>query len=426
MSRHLFLLTVTPVQSFIAAARKTQDLYAGSYILSHLSRTVMDRAVNRYGARIMFPNKDIESLPNRVLAVLETGEDPEELRKIGQDLEETIRLELAAMAKHLVQELKLSEKQNKKLLKQLESYFQIYWIFHPLDGLSYPKAYKKIEAAMGSIKNVRTFGQLAETGRKCSITGEHNVLFYRKDKKIIPTACEVPKDTPLKYFAHGEALGGIAFLKRCADKYFNRDDKDKDSQHDEDNKHAQQPKFDSNFPSTSRIALMDTLHELAQKEPAFANIVEEDFDEQDVYRLSNGDSSAQNERAKKVFEQLKKHRISFSPYYAVLVFDGDSMGEWLSGARLKPESSLQEFQDYLSGQLGKFAKIAKGILVPPKGKTVYAGGDDFLGFVNLRYLFPVMKELREKFDQMIDLSQFSNQKLTFSAGVAIAHYTMPL
>lgn len=33
---HLFLFTISPVQSFIAQARKTQDLYAGSLLLSEL------------------------------------------------------------------------------------------------------------------------------------------------------------------------------------------------------------------------------------------------------------------------------------------------------------------------------------------------------------------------------------------------------
>ncbi len=34
MNNHLFLFTLGPVQSFIAQARKTQDLYAGSETLS--------------------------------------------------------------------------------------------------------------------------------------------------------------------------------------------------------------------------------------------------------------------------------------------------------------------------------------------------------------------------------------------------------
>ncbi|NPA53826.1 MAG: hypothetical protein GXO21_04085 [Aquificae bacterium] len=35
-NEYLFIFTITPVQSFIAQARKTRDLHAGSRILSEL------------------------------------------------------------------------------------------------------------------------------------------------------------------------------------------------------------------------------------------------------------------------------------------------------------------------------------------------------------------------------------------------------
>ncbi len=53
-----------------------------------------------------------------------------------------------------------------------------------------------------------------------------------------------------------------------------------------------------------------------------------------------------------------------------------------------------------------------------------------LGFVNLQYLFEVMKELREAYEALVSepvRSKFALQKsLSFSAGVAIAHYKEPL
>lgn len=58
MSQFLFLFTIGPVRSFIARARKTQDLYAGSFLLSHLS----DIAINKLNMLtdscvLIFPNK---------------------------------------------------------------------------------------------------------------------------------------------------------------------------------------------------------------------------------------------------------------------------------------------------------------------------------------------------------------------------------
>lgn len=408
MSRHLFLLTVTPVQSFIIAARKTQDLYAGSYILSHLCLAAIYKAKNHYNAEIIFPNTDLKSLPNRLLAVFDMEND-EKLTDIGWDIEQTILKEFSAMVDQIICSLNLPL--HKDLPKQINNYFQVFWTFYPLEGRTYAEAYRQIEASLSSIKNVRKFDQLAEEGRKCTVTGEHNALYYKdneKKRKKIKNAILVPERIPEKYLAPGEALGGIAFVKRCADRFFGEE-------------------FNSRFPSTSRVALMDALNKLAMKDSEYHNILDTEFNEQDIFNLKNGIKPVNDQLAEKVYKQLDTYKIFYSPYYAVLLFDGDSMGTWLSGAKLKNGVSLQKFHSQLSEMLGSFAELAgEQVLVPPKGITVYAGGDDFLGLVNLNYLLEVMKELRERFEHTIDLSEFTDKKLTFSAGVAVAHYKTPL
>jgi len=83
MSQFLFLFTIGPVQSYISQARKTQDLYAGSFLLSHLSDAAIDelsRIVD--SCDIIFPDKEIDSKPNRFIAKIEC-EDPE---KLGSEL----------------------------------------------------------------------------------------------------------------------------------------------------------------------------------------------------------------------------------------------------------------------------------------------------------------------------------------------------
>ena len=408
MSRHLFLLTVTPVQSFIIAARKTQDLYAGSYILSHLCRVAIYKAKKHYNAEIIFPNADLKSLPNRLLAVFDMEND-EKLKDIGLDIEQTILKEFSAMADQIICILNLPL--HKDLSKQINNYFQVFWTFYPLEGRTYAEAYRQIEASLSSIKNVRKFDQLAEEGRKCTVTGEHNALYYKdneKKRKKIKDAILVHERIPDKYLAPGEALGGIAFVKRCADRFFGEE-------------------FNSRFPSTSRVALIDALNKLAMKDSEYHNILDTEFDEQDIFNLKNGIKPVNDQLAEKVYKQLNTYKITYSPYYAILLFDGDSMGTWLSGEKLKNGVSLQKFHSQLSEILGSFAKLAvEQILVPPEGITVYAGGDDFLGLVNLSYLLEVMKELREQFEHTIDLSEFTDEKLTFSAGVAVAHYKTPL
>jgi len=79
--KYLTLFTIGPVQGFIAKARKLQDLYAGSFLLSYLStRTVLE--ARERGAVILFPKPDPKqpSAPNRFLMTVEMS-DIAELRK---------------------------------------------------------------------------------------------------------------------------------------------------------------------------------------------------------------------------------------------------------------------------------------------------------------------------------------------------------
>ena len=58
---HLLAISVGPVQEFIAAARRTRDLWFGSYLLSEISRAVA-KAVENQGGRLIFPaSSDPES-----------------------------------------------------------------------------------------------------------------------------------------------------------------------------------------------------------------------------------------------------------------------------------------------------------------------------------------------------------------------------
>ena len=96
MNNHLFLLTLGPVQSFIAQARKAQDLYAGSQILSLLVREGIKTFQESFPeGKIIFPsikngNKDSiqASLPNRFIAKISNhGYDDLTLKDKARDIE---------------------------------------------------------------------------------------------------------------------------------------------------------------------------------------------------------------------------------------------------------------------------------------------------------------------------------------------------
>jgi CRISPR-associated protein Cmr2 len=121
--------------------------------------------------------------------------------------------------------------------------------------------------------------------------------------------------------------------------------------------------------------------------------------------------------------------LKFSNYYALLCLDGDNMGKWLSGKFLedKDKSELMNFHLDLTKKLGSYAVKVKEIVQNPKGVLVYSGGDDVLAFINLNYLLPVMKELRDNFPEFEEFQYIKQgEKSTASCGVCIAHYKTPL
>lgn len=450
--KHLFLFTIGPVQSFIAQARKTQDLYAGSQILSSLIKTAIDKVKENNRNDIMFPNTEGGAYPNRFIASIEL--EPQYLKQLGEGVEETVKGQFRKIANDslknadAVKYFNEKPKLKKAFEQQINQHLEIFWVFETIttEG-GYAKAFENIEKKLGAIKNVRQFSQftyngidsIGEKGRKCSLDGERNALFFGNDTnenylkvKWNPHAIVLRNSNEIK-LAKNEGLSAVSFAKRF---------------------------YDTNgFPSTAKIALMESLSKIDEKtikdfECVFGKknllcLLEKErciemngedwqpWDDQFYYEENliekNIPCKAQLEiaktRLKDVQIAFKNQKVKFDKYYAILTFDGDNMGKWLSGEKT-PHIDLKEFHIELAKCLSTFAKNAKIDNLKSEGRDVYAGGDDFLGFVNLHHLFDVLKRLRKDFDKYVNVplkDKFSfNENLTFSAGVAIAHYKTPL
>ncbi len=118
-----------------------------------------------------------------------------------------------------------------------------------------------------------------------------------------------------------------------------------------------------------------------------------------------------------------------SPYYALLVMDGDGMGEHIRAC--KNETQHCE----LSERLAKFTKRArKEIVLPPEGFLVYGGGDDVLALVPLQYVMDIAQKLKEAYreafegwpEEALPVRDGKRIPFTISAGIAIAQHLDPL
>ncbi len=460
---HLFLFTIGPVQSFIAQARKTRDLYAGSQILSKL----IEAGISQFeiaGGKVIFPHGSSPSKPNRFLGYLDLDLDTDKLKEIGEDVEKMVKLKWQEMADDALGTLSKPNGFDEQIILALETF----WVFHPAKGKDYHTAYRDIERTLGAIKNARSTYQYhyqkvgdvliyGEKGRKCSLDGERNVKFYRpldKEWKGLPRTrrwklfneveqevklIEDKDDIGMKVIAPGEGLSAVSFVKR--------QNKEED------------------FAPTAFFAASEFIHavenadhpkakELRSKFSEFTKTFGRDWDEQLLFEENYNNSYFKNqglirssepadflEELKSIYRISKECKIEKpNGYYALFLFDGDNMGKWLSGANLEEGhnkgKALFDFHQNLAQLLAEFANGKKGqvedkgvyqYLQYPKGRTIYAGGDDFLGFVNLERVFDVLEWTREQFDLKIN-QQIGHKKedFTFSGGLVIAHYKTPL
>jgi CRISPR-associated protein Cmr2 len=430
--KYLFLFTISPVQAFIAQARKAQDLFAGSQLLTDLTRYAIVAFISETSNKgeIIFPakweKKHDAALPNRFMAEIEC--DPKEVHYIGRTLDQKVKDYFKQIAEEVF--LKRVEGQSKPIGfdSQIDNHLIINWVLEEYKGRSYQETFTTIESNLGSIKNIREFDQLpdAEFGRKDNLSGELNALFFNRKNKKMPafTKGAIQIDAPSALLSSGEGLSAVSLTKR----FYN---------------------YDSNnsFPSTAKIAQLDIIDEIKNIDD-FKKSLYGEFDYQLLYKDNINESYFKKNLSFSfndgIFTMIKEKydNIQFpenkkqKKYYAILIFDGDDMGKWLSGKALgdkqNDDTYLKKYHHRFSELLADFAKSAKRYVDDNNyGRTIFAGGDDFLAMLNLDNVFDVVAELRNKFNKEVSVTLKSeypeiNGDVNFSAGLAIAHYLHPL
>lgn len=405
---HLLLFTFGPVQAFITQARKTADLFAGSAILTRLASAAVEAIAPPH--LLLFPSREYtESLTNRI--VIQVKGDAETARRVGQLLEAAVRSKWDHIA---LTTLGRGYMVNPAVTAQLNQHLEISWGAVPL-GTDYRNAYAHMNTCLAADKNQRQWTtDLHEPwGRKCALDGTRNALFYRGAEKrprfLVEQAIVISDDS----LQPNEGLSAVSYLKR---------------------KYGQERRY----PSTATIALLHILDRANLTIPFFSedqlyfeeNLTESYFKKIALDPIRLNTSQKEQKIWKKKVEEMG---LLITPYYALLHFDGDNMGKWFSGELLPDRRRLADFQAMFTQLLGDFARQATAFLDEPhtgRGRTVYGGGDDFVGFVNLSALFDVLFQIRALFNRIVNEPLREAFQLTtpvnFSAGVAVAHYKQPL
>lgn len=265
----IIVLTIGPVQSYISQARRTQDLWQGSRILSYLAGAGVDYAMQREAeglAKVIYPIKrpdQVDNIPNRI--VVQWFGEIEDASKCARKMEEEIRIRFQRISvntlNYFIQGVDASEQETVMEIwqRQESNWLECYWVVSPYvdvdenskelpKELEYAYNMDLASAALGARKLIRNFPQINEGGRKCSITGEHEALhgngnyveFWENQK------ADKADRRNLALLSKHERLSAISTIKRFA-----HEEENKDGKWIPINEHLE---IDKRFPSTSSIA----------------------------------------------------------------------------------------------------------------------------------------------------------------------------
>jgi CRISPR-associated protein Cmr2 len=426
-----------PVQDFVAKARRTQDFWSGSFLLSYLIGQAI-HAVENADGRIIFPvtEKDkimesirgkekfewpyIASLPNRFRAEVPIGFDPEDCKQaITKEWNKIAEL---VYGKYIVPVQNLGKGTKEIWDRQIGGFWEMYWAIG--------------DNCLSKRKNWRSFLPTVEPGDKCTLMGNlQEISGYVRSRELEKPQKFWEKIRGLHKDAikEDERLCAIALIKRffpfLTSEFLG---------------------FERNlhYPSTPYLAAVPWIAKVMENAPEicsdFARAAHSDMHRSEeipslFMDIKNNMSPATkgfadldgncffgsclendnlwpdyNESKEKMAKLLKDSFTSeASPFYALLIMDGDEMGKLLSNYKGKEME--------VSRALGEFTRFVPECLNKHNGICVYTGGDDVMALLPVDNALDAASELREKY-----ISCFEPIPATISGAIVYAHFNTPL
>jgi CRISPR-associated protein Cmr2 len=450
MSEQLFIFTFSPVQAFIAEARRAQDLFAGSKILSDLAKAALVALIKQKATAIYPPSRSetdaqkLDDIPNKMTLILPNDLSASDAGEVASKALHEAWQRLCERAKGAArqwgqypsdpaQRIKLDATWDDIWQRQIGRVWECFWAAAPIQA-SYKEAYQQANRLLDAAKRPRAFLPAQEEGIKDTLSGSRSALRLKDwdARKYWTNVYDLTEKNErfnaAKLRPKGrELLDAIGCVKRFG------------------LTHHQMP----TIPSTSSVASEDFLRgieaaHLTAALSAYAQKVErllgravfpvrkEDnrpggwaYDGDLLYldtlttrRLKQEydlgiDEIALRELQRDLKQLYKAVGERPRNYFAILVMDGDAMGERVDQCNNKEEH--RNFSDSLSAFAGEVGRVVQ----EHHGSKVYAGGDDVLALLPVSTALACANKLNELFKDKVP-------GCTVSAGIAIGHHTQPL
>lgn len=457
MKKYVLLLSVGPVQSFIASARTSRDLWSGSWLLSEIAKAVA-KMLKENQAELIFPyvteltllESDSEfSVGNKIQVVI-NADSVDTVKDLATQACAAAQARFTEEALKARRELAKKEVDNLReniWSSQIDGYVEVQSSWAAIigdDNNAYQRASSRAAQALASRKATRNFApSLAKNAYdsaymipKSSLDGAYETVLPN-EKKVVKR---------MRYqlrLSDSEQLDTVGIVKRLGGN----------------------PEQFTPFTRVTANAWIDRLtdNELKAINTAYTKLVKhgvatnvmgnkgEDnrsiyhnlpFDGQLLYpsrldaeisqieRALNIEGDYDLNQARDVLKALRDtilkpiwQRIGQPSSYGVLLLaDGDKMGVLLDHA-----DTLAHHQA-ITEALSMFAGAVAETMRKFNGHTIYAGGDDVLGFVPLHEARACAEALSVLFNDCLAsvADQLHTDTPTLSVGLAISHIMTPL
>ena len=474
-ARALLGFRVGGVQEFIDSARTTEDFWASSYLISHLTQQVARKVTEEFGEKALIfpsgisPRKGDESdlriarFPNGILAEVTLpraatlGPEIEDLfHRTWTGVMDAVRAQVRTAALASSEAGGIWDRQARRRA------FETFWAWTRWDtGEPYLQAYQRLSASLEARKLLRDFDSAGdgEPNTKCTQCGKLQAL--QDFKHFSEPGCKAYWKTladhgnyRVKYrFRASERLCAACVTCRMASR--------SGAFGDATLGRAQ--------PSTSSIAVAPFLLTLVEQaldkteveallvqfekdvrnvftalnieplaESPYSGIVSEywrdvrRFDGDWFFQMTYDGANIKREHDKEVDEKLLRAarqslkaltdavEMQPSAYLALVAMDGDEVGDWISGKKNSGEPVTVESHRKLSQALARIGPAAQPVIEEQlMGRLIYAGGDDLLFLVPIANLVggihAVLQAIKRAMGEGYERFRFS------AAALAIPH-----
>lgn len=463
------LFTISPVQSFIAIARKTSDLWAGSYLISYLIYKAIEVIMDELGPdHIIFPNlrgqplvdlwlyekhfKDYENhfkdlninkigafdfekwkdslktdkllianFPNRFLAIVPDGRAKDIAKECQEAIGKAIDELLEKVESLNDNKVKEEVKKVKDVIKEhITKYLKIYWVVLPFyEG----NDHKDVNSIFEDYKN---------------LVGENDLYNLVKTVvenlpdgyKNVGNAYSLLVDLTERFLASRKAIRDFEVIKIEKEKI------------ERCHLCGKYEALDIEWRNIGRkyVGESERLCGMCFFKRLLPELIGNEFG----LELKFPSTSEMATVKYKVKKDIKP-----PTYYAILSVDGDNMGKWLKGEKLPAVEELihekvrdelfklykkfeeffkkshpmsPSFHNLFSGRLSEFALKEVRKIVEGKyyGKLIYAVGDDVLAFLPVEDALKCACYLNKAFKSLL------GEKASVSAGIVFVHHKYPL